>query len=96
VALLTSSASSIAGFTVMAFAPMPLFASYGLLTALMIFLVVSASLLVLPALLLFVTPQPGDGRARRGATPEQSPAEVRLKRSLPGGSDPPATACRRA
>ena len=76
VALLTSSASSIVGFTVMAFAPMPLFASYGLLTALMIFLAVSASLLVLPALLLFVTPQPRKEQGRLGAGQERPPAEA--------------------
>jgi uncharacterized protein len=57
VALLTSAASSVAGFVIMAFAPMPLFAAYGLLTALMIVMAVSASLLVLPALLLLVTPR---------------------------------------
>jgi uncharacterized protein len=56
VALLTSAASSIVGFSIMAFAPMPLFASYGMLTALMILFAVSASLLVLPSLLIFVAP----------------------------------------
>ena len=57
VALMASAATSIVGFTVMAFAPMPIFASYGLLTALMIFLAAAASLVVLPSLLLLVTPQ---------------------------------------
>ena len=57
VALLASAASSIVGFTIMGFAPMPMFSSYGLLTALMIFLALSASLVVLPALLLLVTPE---------------------------------------
>jgi predicted RND superfamily exporter protein len=57
VALLASAASSIVGFTIMGFAPMPMFASYGVLTALMIFLALSASLLVLPSLLLLVTPE---------------------------------------
>ncbi len=56
VALMASAATSIVGFSVMAFAPMPLFASYGMLTALMIFLAAAASLLVLPSLLLLVTP----------------------------------------
>lgn len=56
VALLASAATSILGFTIMAFAPMPLFASYGILTAVMIFLAAAASLLVLPSLLLLVTP----------------------------------------
>ena len=56
VALMASAATSIVGFTVMGFAPMPLFASYGMLTALMIFLAAAASLLVLPSLLMLVTP----------------------------------------
>ena len=56
VALMASAATSIVGFSVMAFAPMPLFASYGMLTAVMIFLAAAASLLVLPSLLLLVTP----------------------------------------
>ena len=55
VALLASAASSIVGFAILGFAPMPLFASYGMLTATMIFLALAASLLVLPSLLLLVT-----------------------------------------
>ncbi len=55
VALLASAASSIVGFTIMGFAPMPMFFSYGILTALMIFLALSASLVALPSLLLLVT-----------------------------------------
>ena len=57
VALLASAATSVIGFTVMAFAPMPMFSSYGILTAVMIFLAAAASLLVLPSLLLLVTPR---------------------------------------
>jgi predicted RND superfamily exporter protein len=57
VALLASAASSIVGFTIMGFAPMPMFSSYGILTALMIFLALLASLVVLPSLLLLVTPE---------------------------------------
>ena len=56
VALMASAATSIVGFTVMGFAPMPLFSSYGILTAVMIFLAAAASLLVLPSLLLLVSP----------------------------------------
>ena len=41
----------------MGFAPMPLFASYGFLTAVMIFLALSASMVVLPTLLMIVTPE---------------------------------------
>ncbi len=55
VALLASAASSIVGFAILGFAPMPMFSSYGVLTALMIFLALLASLLVLPSLLLLVT-----------------------------------------
>jgi len=38
-----------------ALAPMPMFASYGLLTAVMIAMALTASLLVLPSLLMLVT-----------------------------------------
>lgn len=55
VALLASAASSIVGFAIMGFAPMPMFSTYGILTALMIFLALAASLVVLPSLLLMVT-----------------------------------------
>jgi predicted RND superfamily exporter protein len=58
IALLASAATSVLGFTIMAFAPMPMFSSYGILTAVMIFLAAAASLLVLPSLLLVVTPAP--------------------------------------
>ena len=55
VALLASAGSSIVGFAIMAFAPMPMFSTYGLLTALMIFLALVASLVVLPSLLMLIT-----------------------------------------
>ena len=55
-ALMLSALTSIAGFTVLGFAPMLIFAVYGVLTAVMIALAVLVSLLVLPSLLLFVTP----------------------------------------
>jgi uncharacterized protein len=58
VALVGSTASSVIGFAILAFAPMPLFASYGLLTAVMIALALLASLLVLPGLLLLVSREP--------------------------------------
>ncbi|MDP6823641.1 MAG: MMPL family transporter [Dehalococcoidia bacterium] len=57
IALAASAASSIVGFGIMGLAPMPLFAAYGVLTAIMIFLALAASLLVLPSLLMFVTPE---------------------------------------
>ena len=56
VALMASAASSIVGFTILGLAPMPMFSSYGFLTAAMIFLALAASLVVLPSLLLMVTP----------------------------------------
>jgi len=55
VALAASAASSIGGFAVMGFAPMPLFSSYGILTAIMIALALTASILVLPAFLTLVS-----------------------------------------
>ncbi|MBN4064655.1 MMPL family transporter [Dehalococcoides mccartyi] len=57
VALAASAASSIVGFVILGFAPMPLFSSYGFLTAIMIALALTASLIVLPSLLLLVTPE---------------------------------------
>ena len=55
VALVASAASSIVGFAILGFAPMPMFAAYGQLTAVMIFLALIASLIVLPCLLMVVT-----------------------------------------
>ena len=54
-ALAASAASSIGGFLVMSQAPMPLFSSYGLITAIMIIMAFSASVLVLPSLLMIVS-----------------------------------------
>ncbi len=49
----------------MGLAPMPIFAMYGILTAVMIAIAVLVSLLVLPSLLLFVTPSlTGEERER--------------------------------
>ena len=59
VALVASAGSSVVGFTIMGFAPMPMFASYGQLTALMIFFALLASLVVLPSLLMVVTKESG-------------------------------------
>jgi predicted RND superfamily exporter protein len=55
VAMLASAASSIVGFAILGFAPMPMLASYGQLTAVMIFLALIASLIILPCLLMLVT-----------------------------------------
>ncbi len=54
-ALTASAVSSAVGFGILALAPMPLFASYGFLTAVMITLALATSLLVLPPLLMLVT-----------------------------------------
>lgn len=62
-ALAASAFSSAMGFAILAFAPMPMFAAYGLLTAVMIVLALAAALLVLPSLLLSVTPEVSPGRA---------------------------------
>ncbi len=62
-ALAISAATSMTGFLVMAMAPMPMFEMFGVLTAVMIFFSVLVSLLVLPSLLLLITPsRKGDER----------------------------------
>jgi predicted RND superfamily exporter protein len=64
-ALALSALTSMTGFLVMATAPMPMFATFGVLTAVMIIFALLVSLLVLPSLLLLVTPSlKGDERAR--------------------------------
>ncbi len=55
VALLASAASSVVGFGILALSPMPLFASYGLLTAVRIAMAAFSTLVVLPSLLVVVT-----------------------------------------
>ena len=57
VALMASAVSSIVGFAILGLAPMPMFSSFGFLTAIMIFLALAASLVVLPSLLLLVAPE---------------------------------------
>ncbi len=77
VALMASAVSSIVGFTILGFAPMPLFSSFGFLTAIMIFLALAASLVVLPSLLLLVTAEKGAeaaSGASRTAETESLPA----------------------
>ena len=54
-ALLGSAASSVVGFAIMGFAPMPVFSSYGQITAVMIVFALIASLIVLPCLLVLIT-----------------------------------------
>jgi predicted RND superfamily exporter protein len=55
-ALAISALTSITGFLVMAASPMPIFATFGMLTAVMIVFALVVSLLVLPSLLLLVVP----------------------------------------
>lgn len=62
-ALAGSAVTSIAGFGILAFAPMPMFSTYGILTATMIALALIASLYVLPSLL--VVASPGDATQAR-------------------------------
>lgn len=67
VALAGSAASSVAGFAVMSFAPMPMFSTYGIITATMILMAAGAALLVLPSLLLVVgRRKTSTGRLRPG------------------------------
>lgn len=66
-ALIASAASSIIGFAILGFAPMPMFASYGILTATMILLALMSSLLVLPSLLVLAAPQPSEAEEREPA-----------------------------
>jgi predicted RND superfamily exporter protein len=64
-ALTISAATSMTGFLVMAAAPMPMFQTFGVLTAVMIFFSWLVSLLVLPSLLMLITP------SRKGEEREQ-------------------------
>lgn len=51
-ALLATAVSTAAGFSVLAFAPMPVFSKFGVLTAIMIMLSLTAAVVLLPVLLL--------------------------------------------
>jgi predicted RND superfamily exporter protein len=55
-ALVLSALTSVLGFLVMALAPTPIFATFGALTAVMIVLSLMVALLILPSLLVLVTP----------------------------------------
>jgi predicted RND superfamily exporter protein len=69
-ALTISAATSITGFLVMALAPMPMFVTFGVLTAVMIFFSLVVTLLVLPSLLMLITP------SRKGEERDQLIEEV--------------------
>ena len=75
-ALVLSATTSVLGFTVMAFAPMPLFATFGVLTAVMIGLALAASLLVLPSVLALLTPRPRTERHPIGPPEDKSEREL--------------------
>ncbi len=81
-ALVASATSSIVGFAILALAPMPMFASYGLLTAVMIAMALTASLLVLPSLLMLVTRDRADTPGRHRA-PASEPATTGQPSSSP-------------
>ena len=67
--LAISAMSSIVGFGVMALAPMPIFATFGLLTAVMVLLSLAVSLFVLPSLLVVTSA----GSGRRAGTGRPTP-----------------------
>ena len=56
-ALVLSALTSVLGFMVMAFAPNPVFATFGLLTSVMIGLALITALVVLPSMLVMATPR---------------------------------------
>ncbi|MCH7713435.1 MAG: MMPL family transporter [Chloroflexi bacterium] len=62
VALAGSAASSVIGFAVLSFSPMPLFSAYGIITAAMIAMAAAAALIVLPSLLYLAAGKQGDQR----------------------------------
>ena len=72
-ALVASAVSSAVGFGILALAPMPLFAAYGLLTALMILMALVATLAVLPALLVAITSDRVEAPPSGDAPPEEPP-----------------------
>ncbi len=66
--LILSATTSIVGFLLLALAPMPVFAAYGLLTAVMVAFSLIAALTVLPSLLYLVTPATADGAASKSSS----------------------------
>jgi predicted RND superfamily exporter protein len=69
-ALAISALTSILGFVALSLAPTPIFATFGQLTAVMIAIAFAVSIIVLPSLLLFVTP------SRKGEEREELIAQV--------------------
>ena len=72
-ALILSATTSIVGFLFLALAPMPVFADYGLLTAVMIAFSLLAALTVLPSLLYIVTPEHGPSDRVEVNEPDATP-----------------------
>ena len=87
-ALAVSALSSIIGFSVMALAPMPIFVTFGVLTAVMISFSLLVALLVLPSVLLVVTRQPLSGRS--ASTCSISPASHPANTTRTHGPPPSA------
>lgn len=75
-ALVASSASSMLGFAILAFAPMPLFASYGLLTTIMIAMALAATLIVLPPVLYLTSSDPAPQPDERIGTAAIDPPQM--------------------
>lgn len=71
-ALVLSGTTSVVGFGLLALAPMPIMASYGLLTAVMIAFSLLAALIVLPSPLFIVSSEPAGGEVT-AAAPEPFP-----------------------
>ena len=76
-ALILSALTSMGGFLVMSQAPMPIFADFGLLTAVMILFSLVVSLLILPSLLLLVPP------SRKGEERQELLAALRTEHYEP-------------
>ena len=68
-ALVLSAVTSVLGFAVMAMAPTPIFATFGLLTAVMIVLSLAVAILVLPSLLVVVTTRQPSSDSRPSTAP---------------------------
>ena len=66
-ALVLSGTTSVVGFGLLALAPMPIMAAYGLLTAVMIAFSLLAALIVLPSLLYIVSSEPAGGEVTAAA-----------------------------
>jgi predicted RND superfamily exporter protein len=72
IALLGSCLSTATGFAVLAFAPMPMFSTFGILTALMIAMSFMVAVVILPCLLYLFTPQENNTKSQsQGADKEK-------------------------